>query len=113
MKQGFSHERKFARKTNKPRLYVSVDVSLTYPTTSAQARDLYTAHIKVMANRVNTVTGVKYKDDPTIMSCAFLGNMHMIVPCISLLMSISAWQHFIRLWKARNHCCELQVESHK
>ena len=36
-----------------------------------QARDLYTAHIKVMANRVNSITGVTDKDDPTIMACAF------------------------------------------
>lgn len=36
--------------------------------TDEDAKDLYKAYAAMLLNRVNTVTGVTYKDDPTIMS---------------------------------------------
>ena len=36
------------------------------PFRPVQARALYVANMKVLANRVNTFTGVAYKDDSTI-----------------------------------------------
>ena len=35
-----------------------------------QARQLFTNHMHVVVNRVNTFTGVAYKNDPTIFACA-------------------------------------------
>jgi len=36
--------------------------------TNERCRQLFKDYIKMMANRVNTITGVRYKDDPTIMA---------------------------------------------
>jgi len=36
--------------------------------TNKKANDLYYKYINMLVNRVNTVTGIAYKDDPTIMS---------------------------------------------
>lgn len=37
------------------------------PNRSALTKELYKQHISTIVNRVNTITGVAYRDDPTIM----------------------------------------------
>jgi mannan endo-1,4-beta-mannosidase len=46
---------------------VFMDFSASFYT-NAEANDLFRNHIRMLANRINTFTGIAYKDDPAIMT---------------------------------------------